>query len=95
MEKNNDTMTICTLARPDLMTISADEYKQYCHCQQHYELLIEMLEEAIELDDQGNPEIPYSNRDFLLKGFKLFEPKAFSYRVMQLKHDTRADGEED
>lgn len=94
MEKLNDTMTICTLARPDTITIAATEYKDMCHAQQHYEQFIEMLNMAMTLDRNGNPDIDFNGRDFILNAYRFLEPNAFRYRVMQLKHDTPA-GEED
>jgi hypothetical protein len=53
-----------------------------------------MLNMAMTLDRNGNPDIDFNGRDFILNAYRFLEPNAFRYRVMQLKHDTPA-GEED
>lgn len=85
MERINDTMTICTLAKPNIVTITPGELKEAARLQEHYEMLINTLNQAISLDIHGDPDIDFRGRDLILLVYKLIEPDAYNYRLRQLK----------
>lgn len=91
MEKTNDTMTICTLARPDVVTIKATEYKDLLKAQEQYERIISMLYHAISLDMSGRADIDYHGRDLIICGLEILEPQALAFWVRQLKKEKGYD----
>ena len=84
-EKHNDTMTICTLARPDVITIPIGEYKEHVMRQAHYEMMLQTFLDALRLDSYGKLDIDFNGRDLILSRMKFIEPEAVSYRYKQLE----------
>ena len=91
MEKLNDTMTICTLAKPDVVTISLKEYKNLLVVADQYKRLLEANERAISLDSNGKADIDYAGRNLILFALKILEPETLNYRVKQLKKEAGYD----
>ena len=91
MEKMNDTMTICTLAHPNAVTIKTREYKELQQAQDQYERIISMICHAITLDVNGHADIDYHGRDLILLGLEILEPEALAFRVRQLKKEKGYD----
>lgn len=85
MEKTNDAMTICTLAKPDLIPVNANGYKMLVQTQEHYELLVNVLCHALDVDEDGQPVIDYSGKVFILNAFEMLEPDAFQLAVDKAK----------
>lgn len=85
MERMNDAMTICTLARPDVVTLKTNEYIDLIKAQEQCERLIEAITQAISLDHHGSPQIDYKGDDLIMFAFRLLEPEAYNYRIRQLK----------
>ena len=85
MERTNDTMTICTLARPDVITIPIGEYKEHVMRQAHYEMMLQTFLDALRLDSYGKLDIDFNGRDLIIARMKFIEPEAVHYRVKQLE----------
>lgn len=85
MEKTNDTMTICTLARPDVITLPVSEYKDHIMRQAHYEMMLQTFLDALRLDSYGKLDIDFNGRDLIIARMKFIEPEAVHYRLMQLE----------
>lgn len=85
MEKQNDAMTICTLAKPDVIPININAYKKLVMLQEHYDLLINILGHAVDVDDDGKPTIDWNGKNFLLNAFSMLEPEAFDEAVSKAK----------
>lgn len=93
MEKTNDTMTICTLARPDVITLPVSEYKEHVMRQAHYELMLQTFLDALRLDSEGHVDIDYKGRTRLIIGLEIIETKALNYRKKQLRAKAVNGGE--
>ena len=93
MDKANDTMTICTLARPDKITIGTREYRDLLRAQDQYEDLLELMLQSISIDSDGKPDIEYKNRITLLAVLGIIEKEAFNMRVRQLREQALKGGE--
>lgn len=85
MEKTNDTMTICTLAQPDTVAVSAEAYKRLVAMQEHYDIFVNTLAKVIEVDMHGEPTIEWQGRDLLLTMFEIMEPAAFDEGVQRAR----------
>lgn len=85
MERLNDAMTICTLARPDVVTIKVDEYAELIKTQEQYVKLVDLVINSITLDSYGKPQIDFKGDDRILIGSQILEPDAFEDRITELK----------
>ena len=88
MERMNDAMTICTLARPDVITISVNEYAELIKAKEQHEKFIDLVMGAITLDNYRKPQIDYKGDDRILIGSQILEPDAFEDRITELKEKT-------
>lgn len=91
MEKLNDTMTICTLARPDVVTVKATEYKDLLRAQEQYDRIVDAICHAIKLTSGGEADIDYHGRDLILFALQLLEPGAYHMRIRQLRKEAGYD----
>lgn len=91
MERINDAMTICTLARPDVITISVKEYADLIKTKEKHEKYIDVVMSAISLDHYRKPQIDYKGDDLILIGSQILEPEAFFERIEQLM-EVKNDG---
>lgn len=91
MEKLNDTMTICTLARPDVVTIKVSEYKHLLEAQEQSTRMIEAINSALKLDSNGEADIDYRGRNLIIFAYQILFPEAFSFRMKQLKKEAGYD----
>lgn len=91
MEKLNDTMTICTLARPDVVTIKASEYRDLLEARELNARMIEAINRGMSLGADGDADMNYQGRDRVLFAYQLLFPEAFSFRMKQLKKEAGYD----
>ena len=93
MEKQNDAMTICTLAKPDTITLNVREYRDLLDAQRQYESVLNLLLKSISLDSDGNADLGYKDRTRLLIGLEIIEPEALNFRLRQLREKAVNGGE--
>lgn len=93
MEKTNDTMTICTLAKPDSITLNVREYRDLVNAQKQYEDIVNLVLQCITLDSDGAPDIDYKGRSRLLIGLEIIESDAVNFKVKQLRAKAVNGGE--
>lgn len=91
MEKLNDTMTICTLAKPDVVTINTAEYKHLLEAQEQRMRMIEVINSALKLDSNGEADIDYRGRNLIIFAYQILFPEAFNFRMKQLKKEAGYD----
>lgn len=91
MEKLNDTMTICTLAKPDVVTIKTAEYKHLLEAQEQSTRMIEVINSALKLDSNGEADIDYHGRNLIIFAYQILFPEAFNFRMKQLKKEAGYD----
>lgn len=91
MEKLNDTMTICTLARPDVVTIKVSEYRNLLEAQEQSTRLIEAINSALKLDSNGEADIDYRGRNLIIFAYQILFPVGFDFRIKQLKKEAGYD----
>lgn len=93
MEKTNDTMTICTLAKPDTITLSVREYRDFLNAQRGYESVLNLILQSISLDSDGKADIEYKGRTRLLIGLEIIEPEALNFKLKELRAKAVNGGE--
>lgn len=93
MEKTNDTMTICTLAKPDSITLNVREYRDLLDAQRQYENVLNLALQCITLDSDGEADIDYKGRSRLLIGLEIIESDAVNFRLKQLRAKAVNGGE--
>lgn len=93
MEKTNDTMTICTLAKPDTITLNVREYRDLLDAQRQYESVLNLVLQSISLDSDGAADIDYKGRTRLMIGLEIIESEALNFRIKQLRAKAVNGGE--
>lgn len=93
MERTNDAMTICTLAKPDSIALNVREYRDLLNAQRQYETILNLVLQSISLDSEGHVDIDYKGRTRLIIGLEIIETEALNYRTKQLRAKAVNGGE--